>query len=312
MYSAPFFKGRMMSIKDLWPPVVVNDITSMVNDMIFTAIPKERFDVKLIGICGDMGSGKTEMAKFMGLEALKRYGKENVNIIYNRNVEKALGEIDDKRVQLVFVDDASGEQNSHKSYENVDKVQMVFTTRHIQRMAQKGTDLQGGITIVVLLWQQFITLEKPLRKVHFFFAKTHEDGSTSDYARMLGGYRDVLRDISYRIQRMDQEAKSYSLCAIPSMFRDGNDRIGRGIYISSRVEDYPEFPDVTKAQEEADVKPSVDLADADQKKLHMAREIAYLMSRGMTQTEAGEIFGLKQFQVSKLMKWYRELGGETA
>jgi len=315
MYRIPYFNGRPLRICEMWPDVEIKDITDMVDGRLFTAIPEDRHDIRKIGIMGDMGFGKTALIRCLAKKAAERYGLENMDIIYENSIEAAIAKIGTKKVQFIVIDDASGEQNSRKSIENVDKVQEVVMLRHTA--AKRAGDIEettGGIVFLFWLWQYFMMLEKNFRtKLQYAFLKGYEIDHDGDYSRFVGGYADALKKNTDKIEKGDQDAKNYSLCAIPSMFQEGNRFAGRGLYkayyVSSR--DFPQIPDSLPS---ADPKPAVKPIDevfkgVDQEQLFRARELSWMISKGMTQTEAGKQWDLSQPDVSKLLKWYRGLAG---
>lgn len=317
MYRAPFFRGQMLTQRDLWPDVEINDITDMANGMMFSPVPANRHDYKSIGVVADPGAGKTQLAIYLAYLAFTAYGAVNINIVYGKDVNECLNRLDARAVQFIIVDDASGAQNSRKAYENIDAVQNVLTARHKAKRHQEGiTDETGGIVFLVWVWQYFTTLERVFRKVQYAFLKTYEDESHADYRRLLGGYGDILRRNTLRINKGDQEAKGYSLCAIPSMFMDGNRYAGRGSYQSVQVSPH-EFPAFPWSSLNGQVAPPINpvderLKDVDPNKLFRAREIAIMLTKpGMTQAKSGELWKMDQYEVSRLMKWYRDLGGVT-
>ena len=310
MYCSSYFRGQMLTPNDMWPAVEIRDITELVDDRLFSPIPADRHDFKRIGIIADPGAGKTQLAISLAKKAFDRYGADSINIIYDRDVNRALRKMDSRPVQFMIIDDASGAQNSRTAYENIDAIQNVVLARHLAGMAQEGASrARAGIVFLVWAWQYYLTLEKNFRKVHYAFLKTYENERNTDYSQLLGGYSDILRKNTLKIEACDQSAKCYSLCAIPSMFQDGNRYAGRGVYTSSIVTDFPEFPD-TRLVEKAPIKPIDEyFKGIDPEKLFRAREIAYMLSKGMTQAQAGELWGYEQPDVSKLLKWYRNLGG---
>lgn len=312
MYKLPYFSGHPISISDMWPEVEIKDITDMVDARLFSPVPSGRHDFKHVGIMGDLGSGKTQSAVCLAKKAFDFYGEQNINIIYDRDVIKAIKKMDARPVQLLIIDDAAGAQNSRKSYENVDAVQDVLTVRHKAAMRQDGAaEEPGGIVFILWLWQFFMNLDRNFRtKLHYVFLKTYEIERSSDYNRFVGGYGDILRKNTERIEKGDQQAKSYAICSIPSMFQDGNRFSGRGVYQFRLVNDFPQFPDTRIVDKPPQVDPVGEFfKGVNAEKLFRAREIAYLLSRDVTQAEAAKQWDMSQPDVSKLLKWYRELGG---
>jgi len=312
MLVNPYFKGQPLLLEDMWPTVDIPDVTDMVNNRVLLPIPADRIALIQFGIFGTPEAGKTQFSIHLAKLIFDHYGEENVNIIYGRNVSKCLPQMDAKPVQFIIIDDASGSQNSRKAYENVEATQEVFTARHSARERKDGTENadQGGIVFLVWICQVYATLDKNLRKFHYVFVKTFDQTESNvEYKRLIGGYADPLRKNTLKIEAGDQTAKGYCLCAIPSMFQDGNRLAGRGAYRSKFITDFPQFPD-TRLIEKPAVKPVDDFfKDIDPEKLFKAREISYLLTKGLTQTEIGKQWDMTQPDVSKLLKWYHALGG---
>lgn len=207
--------GRPWRTEDFVHPWAPRDLSKAVLDRLFPPVMEHKVEFKHTCVFGQPGCGKTVLLNMLAEEAHRRYGKE-LNVVPTYAIRDALRYINDRRVQLIIVDDAVSSANSRKPQQQADDVGDFYRLRHIYEERAKTS---YGIVMTIWAAQRFKSLDVIFRNGNVLLFKT---GATDpDDAALIkkyigGDYYDRLCDIWDRIERGDDTAKSECIAHIPS------------------------------------------------------------------------------------------------
>lgn len=215
----PLTTGRIIHPFDL------PNLTAKSLDILFTPIPEKSIKHRHAVIFGGMESGKTTLYNTLAAIALKRYGTNRVNLIPVRSVSDGLDLIDNKLVQIMFIDDAVRNANSRKAMSQADDIADYYEIRHIyKRMANRP----NGIVITLWAAQRFKSLDIVFRSAHVMIFKTiPTDPSDQKFISNQIGSKayEELAHITRRIyEDADDSAKGFSVVHLPFSRRTGTFR----------------------------------------------------------------------------------------
>ena len=173
-------------------------------------------------IIGVMGYGKTVLARWIAAQVIDHYGGDRVNAIMNRSadLEALLDAMDDRPVQLLFLDDSFGEMPP-------DIAKKFVLIRHRFRMLlEEAGRPESGVIIALFGIQDAFTLDKLARRVS---TATIAKSSSGDqwYKNSLRqvftaeGVRELDRITRKVTRNYDQEVKSRSVITITGYDRPG-------------------------------------------------------------------------------------------
>lgn len=211
----------------------LHDITDQFNELLFPfKIPSWYISFAQMGILGRPGTGKSVLLASLASLAHERYG-DLLNVVYADALPLAVERMDHRPVQLLLVDDASGEASGRRSMsaKNVETTQDLNTLRHRLKALQEeaGVDM-GGMVIVIMAWQREKDLEKSLRQADYRIWKTPpmDFADRQDLERQIGRTAtETLNNLSYRILHGDNSAKAVSVASIVPI---GLEAGGVGLY----------------------------------------------------------------------------------
>jgi len=160
--------------------------------------------------------GKTELLNAVAHQALKTYGKENVNVIAVYQISDALDLIDRRLVQLLIVDDAVKSANSRKAATNADDVADFYEVRHI---FERKAETIAGVVIIIWAAQRFKSLDIVFRNAHMIIFKTAavDPSDANEIQRYVPPYAyERLQRITRMIyEDADDSVKSESIAHFP-------------------------------------------------------------------------------------------------
>jgi hypothetical protein len=207
--------GRAWRTEDFVHPWAPRNLTQTVLDRLFPPIREHKVEFKHTCVFGQPGCGKTVLLNMLAHEARRRYG-EDLNIIPAYAIRDALRYINDRKVQLIIVDDAVSSANSRRPQQQADDVGDFYRIRHI--FEERGKTSHG---IVMTIWaaQRFKSLDVIFRNGNVLLFKTGAtDPDDAQLIRKYIGqdYYERLCDIWDRIEQGDDSAKSECVAYIPS------------------------------------------------------------------------------------------------
>jgi len=177
-----------------------------------------RVDIISVSILGTPSCGKTTLMEWLGETADDVYG-DLVNIIYANGFRVAAAHMDDRPVQLIFLDDVSGQASAFKGG-NAEAIQINNTFRHKLEDCQEanGHRYYGGLVIIVKGWQRDNDLHRAFKQDDCRIYKTAPvlSDERDELAKEIGEhYVKKLEEITYKIRIMrDQKAKSDCVCVL--------------------------------------------------------------------------------------------------
>ncbi len=194
-------------------------------------------------IVGVMGYGKTVLAQWIAEMVIEFYGTGEVNAIMNRNadIEALLEAMDDKPVQLLFLDDSFGEMDS-----DIAK-QFTLIRHNFKKILDDAKKPERGVIIALFGIQDIYTLDKLARRVSTAIIAKSSTGDKwykNDLKQTFGieGIRELDR-ITRKVTRdYDQSVKSRSVIMIT-----GYDRTG---YLESKMVETDHYTEVLSRSEE--------------------------------------------------------------
>lgn len=228
------FHSGVKTIKDY-------DITDDVLRRAFPDKPSEM--TKLIHLCvvGKPGSGKTVLLKFLAKKALEKYGEDDVHILVTDNLRIAIENLDDRPIQLLFIDDAmqyASSRNIHKQSDLAGEFQLL---RHLAE--DKKKPMTPGIVLCVFSWQRWIDLDPAFRESSITIWKS---GASSDkeealMERTIGSYytRKLIENSNW-VELGHEDLKSYSVGYLANL--RGTNKAA-GIFRSQYVKYLPQWPE---------------------------------------------------------------------
>jgi len=145
-----------------------NDITDLLLSLMFCDVPEGRVDIHEASILGRPSCGKTKLLEFFAEHALNMYG-EFLNIVYANGYHVAKSKIDDRPVQLIVLDDLSGQASSRQASKNTEAIQIGNTMRHKLEDEQEaaGYRFNGGLVIIIKSWQRSNDLDRAFKQSDF-------------------------------------------------------------------------------------------------------------------------------------------------
>jgi hypothetical protein len=161
--------GKLLTVEQIIHPWELPNLTGKTLGALFPSVPDHAVRHRHLVLFGMMESGKTSLMNFLAAEARRRYSYQDVNIIAAYSIRKAMDLINDKRVQLILIDDAIQEQNSRTSTKNAQDTADFYQIRHTYE-AMAGE--RGGVVVTVWATQRFKSLDIVFRQGHILIFKT--------------------------------------------------------------------------------------------------------------------------------------------
>lgn len=216
MRQTPLTTGRIIHPFDL-PNLTVRSL-----DVLFPAIPENSVRHRHAVIFGGMESGKTTLYNALAAMALKRYGSNRVNLIAVRQISDGLDKIDNKLVQIMFIDDAVRNANSRKAMSQADDIADFYEVRHIYK---RVADRHNGIVITLWAAQRFKSLDIVFRSAHVMIFKTIPTDPQDQLfiSKQIGvkAYGELARITRRIYEDAEDSAKSDSIVHLPFSQRTG-------------------------------------------------------------------------------------------
>jgi len=186
----------------------LRDKTDDVFCVLFPDIPSDYVAFRSFLIVGTMESGKTSLLRYLAKKAIEKYGPENINIIGSNKFHILIDKMDNRPVQLLFMDDAF----RHGKKLSDEEIANLFEIRHVYE--RKGN--LSGLIIVGAVIQDFFAVEKKLRtNINVFFIKSFPsvgyDKNTYKKEFSSEGYRFLKRLTRQIFLKIDNTAKAYAL-----------------------------------------------------------------------------------------------------
>lgn len=202
------------------------DFTETFLSIIFPQIlPSGRIDILTIAILGSPSCGKSTLMEWIANIGSEMYG-DNANIIYANGYRVAESAMDDRPLQMLFLDDISGQASAFKGG-NADAIQINNTLRHKLEDKQivGGHQFNGGMVLVFKAWQRDNDLHRAFKQDDFRIYKT-APVLTDERNELIDEIGEIyvkrLEDITYKIRiRRDQSAKSECVCVMSSVGKNG-------------------------------------------------------------------------------------------
>jgi len=162
--------GRMLTTEGIIHPYSLRNLTKKGWKLLFPAVPDHNaVRHRHLVMFGLPECGKTELLNSIAHQALRTYGKGNVNVIAVYQISDALDLIDRRPVQLLIVDDAVKGANSRKSMAQADDVADFYEVRHI---FERKAETMAGVVITIWAAQRFKSLDIVFRNAHMIIFKT--------------------------------------------------------------------------------------------------------------------------------------------
>ena len=193
----------------------LSDISRRVERIIFPPIIRGKVDFKDVVIAGKMGCGKTTLFNYYAHRAIENYGRSRVNMIAARSIPQAIEALDDKPVQLIFIDDAIRNANSRKPGSQAEEAGDYYEIRHIY---EDKNNRDTGVIIVFYATQRYKMLDLIYRDASVIIFKSWpmdrgEQRTVTDYISDSGQKR--LKEITEAVTiRHNDEIKSESIAYI--------------------------------------------------------------------------------------------------
>jgi hypothetical protein len=162
--------GELLRTEDIIHAFSLRNLTKKGWKLLFPAVPEHNaVRHRHLVLFGLPECGKTELLNSIAHQALKVYGKGNVNVIAVYQISDALDLIDRRPVQLLIVDDAVKGANSRKSMAQADDVADFYEVRHI---FERKAETMAGVVITIWAAQRFKSLDIVFRNAHMIIFKT--------------------------------------------------------------------------------------------------------------------------------------------
>jgi len=162
--------GELLRTESIIHAFSLRNLTKKGWKLLFPAIPDHNaVRHRHLVMFGLPECGKTELLNSIAHQALRTYGKGNVNIIAVYQISDALDLIDRRPVQLLIVDDAVKGANSRKSMAQADDVADFYEVRHI---FERKAETMAGVVITIWAAQRFKSLDIVFRNAHMIIFKT--------------------------------------------------------------------------------------------------------------------------------------------
>ncbi len=286
----------LLTIDDLLPPAYrERDITDEMLERFFRDVPDDSIDFVHSVVIGRPGSGKTELFRARAKYALDKYGSPNVNLVYTDDLRIAVERMDDRPVQYLIIDDAGSNMSSRNVFDNAKVLGEFNRLRHVYR--EKGATV--GLVLCEFGWQRWKDVDPGFRDGETLIFKTGmtTPSEQAHIEELIGPmYMGRLMDI-WEGMSSNPRLKGHSIGRIgPKSI----DRGGVGHYRHKRVKDFPEWPEMLRADEWLDAKGNY-IEPKDN-----ISAMARMANRGMTQLEIAERLGISQSTVSKGLRKARE------
>ncbi|MBQ3735563.1 MAG: hypothetical protein II855_01380 [Candidatus Methanomethylophilaceae archaeon] len=305
---------RMSMMKDIpsaftmdamFPKNRLRDITEGLDRRFFIPFPKGHQVAKASAcIVGGQGCGKSQLLNYRVTLAYRKYGRENVHVIYTDDIRVALDLIDDTPVQYIIVDDAMTNASSRQVYQQTEIVKVYNRSRHVFEERLKG---RPGLILYDWAWQRFGELDPAFRQGDVLIFKTGmaEPSERKLITGFLGEwYTKILYQIWDRMNCGDNGVKGTSVGCIASQDKS----YGVGIYRSQMVDWV--LPDmITHEEHFSDANMAEAILDQYRDKPQWQRRIRCweLSQEGLTQTVIAEMLGTHQGMVSESIRRVKEL-----
>jgi len=203
---------------DIYEEVIeVPDYTDRVMRHMQTPIRKNEVSLFNIAVLGLMGSGKTEICKYVLYELQQHFGIPNVEVIFTDNLEFVLENIgtSGKDVSVVIIDDAASALSSRKGVSKDELFTEWFKLRHI--FEDNGNTKTGKI-FTLLNWQRMKSVYPSFRNpdLWLFSSAMADNNDTKEVQSRTGdiAYRE-LKVHWDRIQGGDSSEKSNAVVRFP-------------------------------------------------------------------------------------------------
>lgn len=162
-------------------------------------------------IVGPPESGKTTLSLFLAQKIVEIQGEEDTNIILSKRLKTAIDHMDDKRYQVLIIDDAVRFQYSRyfSSTEGRIAVSNYYEIRHIYNQYRKQH--RDAVIVIMFLTQRWRDLSPQFREapIVMFKGTLTSIEANRDIKKLIGEYFNILRDITREIYVFsNDEAKS--------------------------------------------------------------------------------------------------------
>ena len=295
-----------LDLETLFPKGGPKDITEEVNSRILPDMPKGRQVVdKQISIVGKVGTGKTGLMNAIAGMAIKKYGKDKINILYTDDLRVCLDKMDGRPIQLWFVDDATSNASSRAIFDQKELAAEYNRRRHIYMEKNPG---KPGVIITVFGWQRWKELDPAFRDGNITFFKTgmaqkSERKLIEDFIGRF--YTNILYEIWNLIDKGNNAIKSKTIVRISAL--DEN-KGGVGIYTHEFAgEDNMFLPELILSEKyfgKIEENREAVLDRLETKPEWEKRVMCYRLHvvKGMTQEEVAKLLGVRQGFVSESKK----------
>jgi len=295
--------GELHDLDTMYRKGGPQDRTDEVNPRMFPKIPKGSQVVPVhINIVGKPGCGKSTLMNFLCWLAIKKYGVDKLNIVYTDDLNVCYDMINNKPVQLFFVDDATSNASSREIFEQKELAKTFNRQRHVFEGKLMG---KPGVIITIFGWQRWKELDPAFRDGDIIIFKTGmaQESEKKIIEDFIGTYyTTVLDGIWDRIALQDNAAKSTSVVRISarSIWRGGV-----GLYRHEVKENaLPPFIESVKyfGAIEEDIEGVLDKLARQEGWSTMVACYRKHVIDGKTQTEVAKELGVRQGYVSESKK----------
>ncbi len=281
-----------LTIEDMFPVWKPKDLTNDVIERFFLPIPKGKQIAKAsMCVIGAQGCGKSVLLESLSAVAEKKYGRENLHVIYTDDIRVALDLLNEQPVQLIIVDDAMTYASSRESSNQTAILKDYNRSRHV--FSKIRVD-KPGLILYIWAWQRYKELDISFRQSDITIFKTgisekSERAMIEDY---IGAYyQSALDSIWDKINRGDNKIKSTSIARINTV---PINRGGAGYFRMQPIQT-DVFPNmITHEEHFRDESTETDILDTIREKPEWRRrvEIYEMYSTGKyTQKEVAEKIG---------------------
>ncbi|MBQ7701245.1 MAG: hypothetical protein IJT54_02465 [Candidatus Methanomethylophilaceae archaeon] len=296
----------MLSMDDMLPEKQhLRDITKDTDARFFIEIPKGNQVAKAsCCIVGGQGCGKSKLLEWRVAKAYKKYGEENVHVIYTDDIRVALDLINDQPVQYIIIDDAMTYASSRQVFQQTEIVKTYNKSRHVFEEKLQG---KPGLILYDWAWQRFGELDPSFRQGDVLIFKTGiaEPSERKLITGFLGEwYTKILWQIWDKMNRGNNAIKSTSVACIASL----DPSVGVGLYRSG-LTDVRLPPMVTHDEHFSDDTEVENILAKYREDPVWARRIQCyeLSQQGLKQMEIAEKLSVRQGYVSESISKVRSL-----